>query len=72
MKKINNLKKIMMTSLSVLALACGFAGAATMNATVVRADEATLPVVTDGSKIEMESVTPNGTCTDASGTFVFD
>ena len=72
MKKIGNLKKIMMMSLSVFATACVFAGAANLNATVVKAEETTLPVVTDGSRIEMESVTPNGTPTGDNDTMVFE
>ena len=69
MRKIGNLKKIMMMILSVFATACVFAGVANLNAT---AEETTLPVVTDGSRIEMESVTPNGTPTGDNDTMVFE
>ena len=66
----NSFKKILTASLVVLSLTFALLGFTSIMRTHANAEE--IPTVTDGSKIEMESVTPNGTPTFNNTSFIYD
>ena len=66
----HNFKRIATATLVVLSLFFAMFGLAFMRQTAAKAEE--IPTVTDGSKIEMESVTPNGTPTFNNTSFIYD
>ena len=66
----HNFKRIATATLVVLSLFFAMFGMAFMRQTAANAEE--IPTVTDGSKIEMESVTPNGTPTYNNTSFIYD
>ena len=66
----HNFKRIATATLVVLSLFFAMFGMAFMRQTAANAEE--IPTVTDGSKIEMESVTPNGTPTYNNPSFIYD
>ena len=66
----NSFKKILTASLVVLSLTFALLGFTSIMRTPANAEE--IPTVTDGSKIEMESVTPNGTPTYNNTSFIYD
>lgn len=66
----HNFKRIATATLVVLSLFFAMFGMAFMRQTAANAEE--IPTVTDGSRIEMESVTPNGTPTFNNTSFIYD
>ncbi len=66
----NSFKKILTASLVVLSLTFALLGFTSIMRKPANAEE--IPTVTDGSKIEMESVTPNGTPTFNNTSFIYD
>ena len=66
----NSFKKILTASLVVLSLTFALLGFTSIMRTPANAEE--IPTVTDGSRIEMESVTPNGTPTFNNTSFIYD